>query len=332
MAVLATTVATLADVAKRTDPSGRIADIVELLKQDNEVLDDMLWMEGNLETGHRTTVRTGIPTPTWRRLNYGVQPTKSTTVQITDNCGMLEAYAEVDKDLAMLNGNTQAFRLSEDMAHIQGISHELAQTLFYGNEGTAPAEFTGLAPRYNALSGAESSQNVITGGGSGSDNSSIWLVVWGANSLHGIYPKESSAGLKQQDMGEVTLESAPNGGGRMQALRTHYQWKCGLTVRDWRYAVRIANIDISALTPDASAGADLVDLCAQALEKVQNINAGRAAFYMNRTVRSVLRRQLKNAANVNLTLDQATGKHVMQIDGVPVRRCDAILNTEAALS
>lgn len=332
MAVLGTTVATLADVAKRTDPSGRISDIVEILKQDNEVLDDMAWMEGNLETGHRTTVRTGLPTPTWRRLNYGVQPTKSTTVQITDNCGMLEAYAEVDKDLAMLNGNTAAFRLSEDTAHIQGISHAVATTIFYGNEGTAPAQFTGLAPRYNSLSGAESSQNVITGGGSGSDNSSIWLVVWGPNSLHGIYPKASTAGLQQRDMGEVTLESAPNGGGRMQAYRTHYQWKCGLTVRDWRYAVRIANIDVSDLKPDAASGADLVDLCAQALEKVQNLNAGRPAFYMNRTVRSVLRRQLKNAANVNLTLEQATGRHVMSIDGVPVRRCDAILNTEAALS
>lgn len=331
MAVLATTHPTLADVAKRTDPSGRIDTIVELLKQDNEILDDMMWVEGNLPTGHRTTARTGIPTPTWRRLNYGVQPGKSTTVPVTDNCGNLEAYAEIDKDLVELNGNTAAFRMTEDQAHIMGMSHEMAQTLFYGNEGTAPAEFTGLAPRFNSTT-AESGQNIISGGGSGSDNTSVWLVVWGNNSVHGIYPKGSQAGLSMEDKGRVTLESAPSGGGRMEAYRTHYQWKCGLTVRDWRYIVRIPNIDVSDLSPTAATGANLIDLCAQALEKVQNVNAGRAAFYMNRTVRSVLRRQMKNATNVNLTLDQVYGKHVLSIDGVPVRRCDAIVNTEAAVS
>ena len=114
---------TLVDLVKRQDPDGKIATIAEILNETNEILDDMVWMEGNLPTGHRTTVRTGIPAPTWRKLYGGVQPTKSTTAQVTDNTGMLEAYAEVDKALADLNGNTSEFRLSEDMAHIEGIGH-----------------------------------------------------------------------------------------------------------------------------------------------------------------------------------------------------------------
>ena len=120
MTTLAVTHPTLLDLAKRTDPDGNIADIVEILNQTNEVLDDMVWLEGNLTTGHRTTIRTGLPAPTWRKMYGGVQPTKSTTAQITDNTGMLEAYAEVDKALADLNGNTAAWRLSEETQHIEG--------------------------------------------------------------------------------------------------------------------------------------------------------------------------------------------------------------------
>ena len=119
MAVLSTTNPTLADVAKRYDADGKIDTIVELLSETNEVLDDMTFLEGNLPTGHRTTVRSGLPSSTWRKLNYGVQPSKSTTVQITDTTGMLEAYAEVDKALADLNGNTASFRLSEDRAFLE---------------------------------------------------------------------------------------------------------------------------------------------------------------------------------------------------------------------
>src|SRR3990172_5884992 len=131
MAVNATTHPTLLDFANRQDPDGKIAAVAEILNQTNEILDDMVWQEGNLPTGNKTTVRTGLPAPTWRKIYGGVQPTKSTTAQITDNTGMLEAYAEVDKALADLNGNTNEFRLSEDRAHIEGMSETLAQTIFY---------------------------------------------------------------------------------------------------------------------------------------------------------------------------------------------------------
>lgn len=331
MAVLGITNPTLGDLAKRLDPGGAIDSIVEILKQTDEVLEDMVWKEGNLPTGHRSTIRTGIPEPTWRKLYGGVQPTKSGTAQVTDNCGMLEDYAEVDKALADLNGNTAAFRLSEDSAHIQGFAHKLASTVFYGNEGTLPESFTGLAPRFNATT-AESGENIVLGDGSGSDNTSVWLVVWGEETVCGIYPKASKAGLQMNDKGQVTIENADGANGRMEAYRTHYRWDCGLTVKDWRYVVRVANIDVSNLTKDAATGSDLVDLMVQAMELVPNLSMGKSAFYVNRTVRSFLRRQMKNAKNVNLTLETVAGKRVLMFDEVPVRRCDSILLTEAAVS
>jgi len=332
MAALSVTNPTLADVAKRMDPDGKIDTIVEILNETNEVLEDATMIEGNLPTGHRTTIRTGLPTPTFRKLYGGVQPTKSTTVQVTDNTGMLEAYAEVDKALADLNGNNAPFRLSEDRAHLEGMNQKYVDTLFYGNEGTEPEAFTGFAPRFNSTS-ASNGENVILGGGSGSDNTSVWLVVWGPNTCHGIYPKGSVAGLTMTDKGQVTIEDVDGSGGRMEAYRTHYRWDCGLTVRDWRYVVRICNIDKSALTKDASSGADLTDLMAQACEMIPSLGMGRPAFYCSRTVKSFLRRQIASkVSSSTLTMEQVGGKSVVTYDGIPVRRTDALAPDEATIS
>jgi hypothetical protein len=332
-ATLSATNPTLLDFEKRMDPDGQVATVVEMLKQTNEVLEDMTFIEGNLLTGNRTTVRTGLPVPTWRKLYGGVQPGKSTTAQVTDNCGMLEAYAEVDKALADLNGNTQAFRLSEDSAYIEGMNIEFARCLFYGNEGTQPEAFTGFAPRFNAIAGAQNGLNVLSGGGSGNVNTSVWLIVWSPLTCFGIIPKGSVAGLNIEDKGQVTIENVDGNGGRMEAYRTHYRWDLGLCVRDWRYVVRIANIDVTTLTKNAGSGADLIDLMAQAIELLPSQSLGRAVFYCNRTVKSFLRRQIANKiAAGQLTMDQIAGKHVLSFDGIPVRRCDALISTEATIS
>lgn len=319
---------TLLDLAKATDPDGSIARVVEILNQRNEVLEDMPWMEGNLPTGHRTTIRSGLPVPTWRKLYGGVQPTKSRRVQVTDNCGMLEDYAEVDKALADLNGNTEAFRISEDRAHIEGMSQEMAQTLFYGNEGSEPEAFTGLAPRFNSLS-AENADNIIDAfSGSGGDLTSIWLIVWGENSVHGIVPKGSKTGVQMTDKGQVTVENADGNNGRMEAYRTHYRWDCGLTVRDWRQIVRIANIDVSELGTIANTK-NIINWMVQAAERVDNLGAGRPVFYMNRTIREKLRLGILERISNNLTWETVSGKRVMTFDDIPVKRVDQILKTES---
>ncbi len=329
MATLATTHPTLLDLAKRTDPDGKIADIVEILNQTNEVLDEMVWMEGNLLTGHRTTIRTGLPTPTWRKLYGGVQPTKSTTAQITDNTGMLEAYAEVDKALADLNGNSAEWRLSEERPHIEGMSQEIAQTLFYGNEGTEPEAFTGLSPRYNDLTAANA-DNIIDAGGTGTDNASIWLAVWGPNTGFGITPKGSTAGLQMRDLGEVTIENIDGAGGRMQAYRSHYRWDAGLTIRDWRYFVRIANIDRSLLLATGATGPVLSDLMFQAMERVPNLSSGRAVWYMDRGIVTKARQQAAALVKQStLTTEMLGGVMLTSFGGIPIRRVDVLSPDEA---
>ena len=339
MATLSTANLTLADWAKRLDPDGKVPTVAELLSQSNEILTDAVFAEGNLPTGHRVVIRTGLPAVYWRALNQGIPNSKSTTAQVDEACGILEARSEVDKDLAMLNGNTAAFRLSEDAAFIEAMNQTQATTMFYGNPGTDPKQYLGLAPRYSSLSGGNA-QNILSAGGSGSDNTSIYLVVWGDQTVFCPFPKGSKAGLIHEDLGEQTVYNSD--GTRLQAYATRYQWKNGLVVKDWRYVVRIANIDVSDLigqtgTQAANVSTNIVKLMARALYRIPNMSAGRAAFYMNRTVHSGLALAAMDRAQYVLKIEQGLTQFGqpdswLSFLGVPLRRSDALLNTESVVS
>ena len=336
MATLSTSNLTLADWAKRSDPDGRVPIVAELLSQSNEILDDCVFKEGNLPTGERVVIRTGLPGVYWRALNQGIPSSKSTTAQIDEACGILEARSEVDKDLAMLNGNTAQFRLSEDTAFLEAMNQTQAETMFYGNPGTDPKKFLGLAPRYGDLS-ADNAVNILNAGGSGADNASVYLVVWGDNTVYCPFPKGSKAGLTHEDLGEQTVYNSD--GTRLQAFATRYQWKNGLVVKDWRYVVRICNIDISDLlagsnTQAASASTALIKLMARALYRIPNMAMGRAAFYMNRTVHSGLSIAALDKSQSVLAIQEGlsqfgTAQSYLSFLGVPLRRVDALINNEA---
>jgi hypothetical protein len=343
MATLSTSNLTLADWAKRTDPDGRVPVIAELLSQSNEILEDCVFKEGNLPTGERVVIRTGLPSVYWRALNQGIPNSKSTTAQVDEACGILEARSEVDKDLAMLNGNTAQFRLSEDVAFLEAMNQTQATTLFYGNPATDPKQFLGLAPRYSDIgaSSPNNSQNIISAGGSdATSNTSIYLVVWGDQTVYCPFPKGSSAGLIHEDLGEQTVYNSD--GTRLQAYATRYQWKNGLVVKDWRYVVRIANIDTDdliaqATTQSPTAATAIIKLMSRALYRIPNMGMGRAAFYMNRTVHSGLAIAALDKSQYVLKVNEGLSQFGqpyswLSFQGVPLRRVDAIVNTEAVVS
>lgn len=325
---------TLMDIAQSMDPQGRVADVAELLTQTNEILLDMPWFEGNLPTGHQASVRTGLPTSVWRQFYQGVPPSKSQRAKITDACAMLETRSEVDADEADLNGNASAFRLSEAKAFVESLNQTMADSLIYGNTAVNPERFNGLAPRYSTISGATNGQNIIDAGGTGSDNTSIWLVVWGKETVHGIYPKGSKAGLDHKDLGEIDAFDANQ--NRFRAYADLWKWKCGLHVKDWRYVVRIANIDTSNLVSESGA-ADLIKLMVRAMARIPFAGMGTAAFYANRTVKEMLSIQALNKSQNSLSITEALRQfggvqiavQELRFLGIPVRTVDRILTTEA---
>jgi hypothetical protein len=334
MAILNANVVSLADWVKRLDPDGKTATVIELLNQTNEVLQDMAWQEGNLPTGHRVTQRAGLPATAFRLLNKGVAPSKSTTVQIDEACGMLEAWSEIDKDLVELNGNAGAFRLSEARAFIESMNEKQVQTLFYGNSGLNPEQYTGLTPRYNAIAGATNGSHVIDAGAllGETDLSSIWLICWGDQQTYGIFPKGSKAGLQHDDLGLQVVENVAGiGGERMLAYRERWQWKCGIAVKDWRFNVRICNIDISLLV--AKTGPNLFDLMIKALHRVptNGLKMTKPCFYMNRTVREMLDIQARDAVQLGgqLKYEVVDGQWITTFRGIPIRIVDQLIEAEA---
>ena len=234
---------------------------------------------------------------------------------------MLESYAVVDRKLVDISNNAAEFRLQEDRAFLESMNQEMASTLFYGSK-SEPEKFIGLSPRYNDKT-ARSAENLIDAGGTGNQLTSIWLCVWGPNTMYGFYPKGGKAGFTMENDGVV--DALDGEGKKYKAYQTHYSWDLGLTVRDWRYAVRIANIDVSKLTKDASAGADLIDLMIDAEEKIPNLGMGRPVWYMNKTVRGFLRKQLNKGHQYQTAAGKEPGKIVVDFNDVPVRRTDALI-------
>lgn len=338
MATLSTGARTLNDWAKEQDPDGKVAKTVELLSQTNEILTDMMWKEGNLPTGHRITQRTGLPAVYWRLMNQGTPTSKDTTAQIDESVGSLEAWSEIDKAIAELNGNVNETRLSRARSFLEAMNQESAATLFYGSNSN-PEEYVGFSPRYSDLSAANG-QNILDAGGSSTDNSSIWLIGWGGEEVFGVFPKGSKAGITHENLGLVTVETTAGvAGNRMRAYQDHWEWKQGLVLADWRYAARVANVDISDLvaqtgTQALTATTSITKMMSRAIDRLPRLSGIKPVFYANRTILSHLRIIAQEKSSSAVTIESATnqfGENIFTTKflGIPVRLVDALTESEA---
>ena len=335
MATLSALLPTALDFARRSDCDQKLQKIIEISEPTNEILGYLPWAECNQGTGHLTTTRTGYPSGTWRLLNQGVQPEKSQTVQTLDTTGMLADYAEVDKTLADLNGNSAEWRLQENAGTLIGMNQTFLSTLFYGNTAVNPERFTGLSPRFSAPSTTRDNAgyNMVDGGaadGVTAGCTSIWILGLGPNTLHGIYPKGMPMGWNAQDLGQQT--KTDSNGKMLEVLRNYYQFHSGISLRDWRYVSRVCNVEVAALKGDYASGAKLWDLLTIAVDRIESLQGVTPVICCNRTIRSFMRRQIVNKiAPATLTTENIAGKRVTMFDSIPVLLCDGIVNTEAAV-
>lgn len=325
MAELGTTRLTMADIAKRLNPDGSAASIAEVLENSTVVLQDAPMVEANGLNAHRSTRRAALPSVGWRRLNAGTASTKSVTEQVQDAVALLEAWGEVDEKVATLNGNTAEWRMQEATAFLQAMAQEFESTFFYGNAGTDEREFDGVATRY-ATAGAQ----VLDAGSSDTDNTSIYLVGWGVNSAHLIYPKGSVAGIQHKDHGLQIIEDV-NGvaGAKMSGYVDQYTLEVGFHIKDPRYIVRIGSIELSALA--GATPADLLKLMTKAMWRIPNLAACRPVFYMNRSAGQYLDIQRQDRMDGSFTYEVIDGVWQPRFRGIPIHIADEILDTETAV-
>ena len=311
----------LVEVVKRHDPDGNLATIAEVLNKTNLILQDAMWKEANDFWSNKTVRRSSLPTGTFRTLYAGVPLESSDTVTMVDTIGQLYARSEIDKDAVKSAKNPDQFRTDEDKAFVEGLGQTIASKIFYGNQLTAPSEFTGLAPRMDAIA---ASDNVINEGGTGSDVTSIFVVTWGMNTVHMLYPRNSMAGLEMNDLGEVDALDSNN--YKYRAYATEFKWNIGMAVKHPKAIGRISNIESSGASNIFDED-NLITLCNRMV-----VNES-TRIYCNDTVMTQAEIRLKDKSNVNWSVrDGLGGVPFMQFRGIPVRKCDAILNTEDALS
>ncbi len=338
------------DVASRLDPSGKIPVIAEMLSQCNDMTDDLPYVEANERNGHEFVYRTSIPAGSWFGYNQGVPYGKSTTAKARVGLGMLRDYSQVDRTLAEHSGDAEKFRESEDVAFLEGMSQTIAQTFIYGNTTVTPAEFMGFAPFYNTvnINNAQNATNVLSGGGTGSANTSLWLIGWGPETIFGLFPRGSKAGLAMEDKGTIT-PGFDSLGNRFEAYTSMFEQQVGLCPKDWRYAVRLANMDVTSAglagtnAPDIFA---LMDQMLMLLPKLSSKTSGitktdapddstvgtRPVFYCNRTLRHWMNVQSMRNRNVLLSINDYDGRVVESYRGIPIKIVDQIINAEGAVT
>lgn len=324
---------TLLDLVKAQDPSGGMARIIEALRKRCPELDYITFQEGNLETGHRVTTETSLPSIGYVAFNEGVATGKYQTGQFDEVCGMMEGHSQLDVKLANLNGNSAAYRASVDMRFLRAFKYEFGSGFFYNSTAASPKKWNGLAPRYAALTGTPYANQVVdssVAGGTGNDQTSVWLVCFSPETVFGITPKGQPSGLTADDMGIQMVPDAA--GNRFRAFETVWNWSVGLCVADAEAVVRIANIDTGSIV---RTGQLLIDDMTTAFFRLRDPSAGRCVWFVNRTVNEYLFNQARgmtSSSTLSIKEDVESGKPLAHFMGIPIMQTDSILNTESPVA
>lgn len=332
MAVSTITNPTLAEMARSVDPGWKeVLPVIELLSLRHGLMSAIGFDQANGAVSHRTQVRTGLPTPTWRMFNRGVPATNDQTANVTFSVALLKDVVEVDAELLKIAPNKERYMLQRAAAHLEGMAQEWSSTAFYGTAAT-PEEFVGLASMYSDTT-ANNGRNVLDAGGiDASDNTSIYLINSGPT-VFGTYPMGTPAGISRSGGGEVWSESLGGSGLRGFVWREEYTLGGGLVVEDWRDVVRIGSIDVSAMVAQ-SGDANLNYWTTKAAARMISRPTYNRFWVMNATTFEYLvhQRNDRQVAGGGVQVSSVDGVGMsMSLHGYPVVIDDNILNTEAAV-
>lgn len=306
---------TLVEMANRSS-NKQLQEIAEVLDRENDILTDLQFVEANNVTRHSTTRRNYLPQGEARQLNKGVGRSATQTVPIEEEMTMIETYSVVDKRLAAMSGNAAKFRKDEDIGIVSGLGQQMAEVIVYGNRSNNLGEINGLAYRRSELA----DPNVVDGGGTTGEISSLYIIQHGTQYFHGHYPRGSQSGIVVRDLGEDTVTDED--GKEFQAYRTHFAWDLGMTVRDERSLQRVANIQV-----DADTLPRIDNFIIQALNQMPNRGNG-AVIYANRDVFTVFDQLANDKANAAFGFDTVFGRQVVTFRGHRIGLMESILSAE----
>lgn len=324
---------TYGDWLKMLGPDQRLMAVVGLLNQENTVMQDMSYVEGNDTASNMTTQTSVLPGNTWRDINEAVTPTKALTTQVTDVAGLMEAWCSMDTELWRQKGQGNKYRAFQDRERLESMSQDMAAGVFYSNNDQYPKQPHGLMPRYNLSSGAYGSQIVLGGSSTANQNTSVWFVDWDETTISAFYPPGTQAGFSFKDWGE-TVEGTSSAGYRSTML-SQYIWRLGIYVANYKYASRVCNLLSSSL--QAGTDISLIPKMIRGLNKLPQKKRGNRVCYCNEDVITALDMIVATGGStagypVNLSMGEYAGQRTMFFRDVPIRRTDAISDVEAVVA
>ena len=323
---------TLTDLYKLIGPDRRAQAVVWTLMQANPMLEDMPFIEANGISMHQGTRSKSLPGNTLVGLNEAVKPTKGLTEQFTELCSRYKAYSAFDVEILRLNGMKNAVRALQDKMHIASIGNDVCSDYLYGNATTAPREFNGfLDARMNDLT-TSGYPNVINGKGTGGGSvyASVLYVEWAEDACCGIYPTGTQGGLEVEDHGKQIIGDETN--GFRTCMVGEYQFRTGIYVADKTRCARLVNLPVATLELGTDITDGLVESFIRMEEMLPTDERGQRVFYAPRVIITALRLLAISKANVNLTYETYMGKRITHFNGIPVKRCDSMLTTEAEIT
>lgn len=313
----------LIEIAKRTN-NGNVMRVSEVLSVNNEVLMDMVWVPANNLYSHVHNRRLSLPDGTWRKLYQGASNEASHTKQIVENVGRLESWSKIDEMvLSGIMGDRQQFRTTEDDAFIMGLGQTFVETLVGGDTTSTPEKFDGWRVRTSSTG-----TMVVSCGGSGADTTSVFIVQWGENMVHGIFlpdlghPSQGTP-VSMQDRGLDAIESSDT---VYDAYRTKFTLTAGLAVHDDRCLARLVSIE------DDAAGANIIepDYFVQVLNEM--LQRGRGSYaYCHQMVLTQLDILAMDKANVLYNIGNLWGEPVTRFRTTPIRHVESIGITETGI-
>lgn len=335
MPVIGNSVLTLADIMQGRRGDGSFDhEIVELFLQENPMLDDITIIQANDGTANRTTIRTGIPEPTWINYYNGVKPAKGAKTQVKDVAGRMRAMLEIDADLYNDTPDKDQFLQDELFTLTEGMTQAMAECLIFGKIANDPRAFNGLYNFYG-VAGADSNQydskdaaHYVFSGTNGAAKGgesfrSISLIGWSPSTITGFYPQgHKSAGIQRGALRKVDTTDAD--GGVYQVMRQELTWELGLSVRDYRYGGRIANIDAAKMLTQTDV--DYVELIHRLVSRVKNSSRTKRAMYMSPDLWEKIQVLFyrKTQGNAIAYTDVMQRLNTPTLLGIPVRLSDAL--------
>lgn len=328
-----------------TDARAQFIWAARILDRTCPLIRIMPMIESNNMLSNVATRTDYIPSPATRRFDEGVTPTVAHNIPLNDPIALFYDYSEVDKDKCDFQNDPTAWRQDQDANHVEGFRQKLELMMWYGSLTQDGGAFNGLATRFNNLESlpnglADWPPNVWNGGASSGQVTSAWFIEFGKQKVHGIYPRNTAAGLQIRDLGEMTKEIATSttGGPTMnkllQVYRTLLMWWVGIQVVDERCVQRIANINPAILSSNNFDENIFIEAKNWLPDGGENPGT---AIFVNRWLKTQIDiRAVSQKINTYFTQDKATGdvygRPVARFQGIPIFVAEKILTTETVLT